>query len=196
MPPKLHPSLASLSPAWAKNLGVTINEWLKLSWQEKATLIAYVTEQEKEIIWAAGFFDGEGCFKLANKQREKPTLQVSIGQIDRKVLDRFKDAVGVGVVRGPYDESRKNPVYYYTANSGDAALILSKLEPYLSEVKREQGNSKLREAGVDKPDNTGFAPKNPEPGSEKYLQFAYSGRKNVDKQMLGKIKAEIDATRQ
>src|SRR5947209_988189 len=76
-----------------------------------------------ELVWAAGFFDGEGnCrFRLdkietnRNKSRAYGAFVLQIGQTQREVLDRFHAAVGCGKVYGPYTKQNgsKNPTTYY-----------------------------------------------------------------------------------
>ena len=88
----------------------------------------------EELAWAAGFFDGEGCFSFSVAGNY---LCVSISQTEPEPLERFARAVGVGWVLGPYD-LRKNdrwirkPQYVYRANGYErvqaiAALLWFKL---------------------------------------------------------------------
>ena len=96
-----------------------------------------------ELAWAAGFFDGEGCITLS---RGLPTL--SIAQVDREVLDRFKRAVGPGSVNGPYDYASKErrehflnrkPQYrYQLSRLDDVRNVIDLLSPYLSSIKKEK----------------------------------------------------------
>lgn len=78
----------------------------------------FVVNRE-ELAWAAGFFDGEGCFSYTAKAG---FATVTIGQVDRRVLDRFQEAIGgVGKIYGPYttrSPSRlsKKPQYQYRAH--------------------------------------------------------------------------------
>ena len=53
----------------------------------------------EELAWAAGFFDGEGCFCFSEAGQY---VCVSITQTEREPLDRFERAVGLGKVNGPY----------------------------------------------------------------------------------------------
>jgi hypothetical protein len=100
--------------------------------------------REAELAWAAGFFDGEGntYTYIGNTEgyfRRKITC--TIGQIDREVLDKFTDIVGVGGVRGPYlgKTSTSSPYYMYRCSAvRDVRRIWSILEIYLSTIKCEQ----------------------------------------------------------
>jgi hypothetical protein len=54
----------------------------------------------EELAWAAGFFDGEGCFSFTTKAGYGAA---AIGQVDRAPLERFQAAVGgLGKIYGPY----------------------------------------------------------------------------------------------
>jgi hypothetical protein len=95
----------------------------------------------EELAWAAGFFDGEGCFSFSPAGRY---VCVSIGQTEREPLDRFQRAVQLGNVLGPYD-MRKNdrwvrkPQYFYRANGYERVQAIAALLWFkLGLVKREQ----------------------------------------------------------
>lgn len=66
-------------------------------------LVSGVTTTE-ELAWAAGFFDGEGCVFLTKPtDRSNLRIRLSISQVDRECLDRFRSAIlGLGRVNGPY----------------------------------------------------------------------------------------------
>lgn len=71
----------------------------------------------EELAWAAGFFDGEGCFSYSKSGQY---VCVSIGQTVREPLERFKLAVGLGVIYGPYSSDR-----YQSRLSKEAVVHLS-----------------------------------------------------------------------
>lgn len=103
---------------------------------------------DTELAWAAGFFDGEGWVgaryaKVSKKQPLYRRIEVGIGQVDPRVLERFQAAVGgVGTVKGPYAPDKRGgrqPRWYYQlAGPKTIWRIFWDLEPYLSPVKREQ----------------------------------------------------------
>jgi hypothetical protein len=74
------------------------------------------TVDREELSWAAGFFDGEGCFSLVRNFRY-PTVRIA--QAEREPLERFQAAVGgIGKVYGPYaprhkDTWSRKPQYSY-----------------------------------------------------------------------------------
>lgn len=103
-----------------------------------------------ELHWAAGFFDGEGNCRwrpnkvYGNRSRAHGSFALQIGQVDRYVLDRFRDAVGVGKVYGPYQKkngSSKSTTYYsYQAVGTTGIRAFEQIRSFLSPIKREQGD--------------------------------------------------------
>lgn len=106
-----------------------------------------------ELAWAAGFFDGEGCTTFAMSKTRKtrnnkpyPLLFIDIGQVDRRPLDRFLEAVGEGNVNGPYDgKGKRQDFYHFKSSSTKVYSILQKLWPYLSDPKKDQAVRALME---------------------------------------------------
>lgn len=102
--------------------------------------------------WAAGFFDGEGTISVADTASRRGSLRAkqikaSCNQIDAEVLYRFRDAVGVGAVRGPYGKNRRRrPIYVVTVHGIERVeLMYEALWPYLGSVKKEQAITKITE---------------------------------------------------
>jgi hypothetical protein len=104
-----------------------------------------------ELAWAAGLFDGEGSVSWHWEGKRRKTglrghyPKLYVGNTDRRLLDRFFTAVGLGKVRGPYGRFGREgqeikPMYHWTAThkQGREAAIL--LRPYLSPAKLEKVN--------------------------------------------------------
>lgn len=109
-------------------------------------MIVTMRPTELERAWAAGFFDGEGCFSIGGIS---PTghrrVRVTVSQKDPEVLRKFADIVGMGNVAGPHET--KTSVVYQWSKGGinevrEIALILW---PYLGTVKRQQANRVIQE---------------------------------------------------
>lgn len=106
----------------------------------------------EELARAAGFFDGEGHVGVNRRKNstggQSVDLYLSISQTDRRVLDRFKSAVGAGRISGPFSRTRFNPnendVYYFqTARFEHVQAIIVMLWTWLDVVKREQAVAAL-----------------------------------------------------
>jgi hypothetical protein len=94
---------------------------------------------DTELAWAAGFFDGEGSCCIANGGSKWPSLRLSIGQRDDWVLHRFRKAVGLGHINGPYERKTGGALWFYRCQAHEEVLqVLLQLWPYLSPRKKEQ----------------------------------------------------------
>ena len=95
-----------------------------------------------EIAWAGGFFEGEGCWGL---NRGVPVARIT--QVDREPLERFRQAVGMGKVYGPYGPYRgqKSQIFSYDV-SGEARIekLLSVLRPWLCSRRIQRAEDTLR----------------------------------------------------
>lgn len=98
-----------------------------------------------ELAWAAGFFDGEGSLVLRHQvvHRKSGTYEymrplVSIGQVDPEVLHRFRKAVGVGFVDGPYQTKHRDVWKYRAQKFEEVQMVMILLWPWASSIKREQ----------------------------------------------------------
>lgn len=101
-----------------------------------------------ELAWAAGFFDGEGCTTAHVVRRPQynkvyRSLALEVVQKDRRPLDRFAQALGLGKIYGPYRSQRE--MHLWRARAADAEAALALLWPFLSEPKREQAE-RVKEA--------------------------------------------------
>jgi hypothetical protein len=114
--------------------------------------------KKTDLAWAAGFLDGEGHFyctktyvvprKRGKGKRVKayPYFKIAAVQSNRIVLDRLQRIIG-GSISGPYDYPPSEP-YFSFCLCTNALKIFKKLYPYLSTVKRFQGEAaeeKLKE---------------------------------------------------
>lgn len=104
---------------------------------------------DTERAWAAGFFDGEGNIRCALRDGTRAILCLQISQIDPFVLERFKLAVGVGAVRGPYKGTNKD-VYKFECSNADAITAFEVIKAYLSIPKFSQGEKAKQDYHINK----------------------------------------------
>jgi hypothetical protein len=94
-----------------------------------------------DFAWAAGFFDADGCF--ANSA----TPVATIAQVGLECLDIFRNVVGVGTIRGPYEKATakidRKPQWVFYAYGGNARTIFRLLRPWLGSYRRTQGARSL-----------------------------------------------------
>ncbi len=102
---------------------------------------------EIELAWAAGFFDGEGSVRWARNTSGRGTFTIQISQLDRETLDRFMAAVGVGKIHGPYTNGKRNNraayIYSWRQSGSLGVTAFNAMRPYLSSIKRAQGDAAL-----------------------------------------------------
>lgn len=104
--------------------------------------------KQTELAWAAGFFDGEGCTTAHygyGKQRLAPRMRLTqSGEQGIVLLHRFRKALGLGKVYGPYPPAKNQNLvrnYWSVTNTDDCKRALALLLPYLSAVKRKQAKT-------------------------------------------------------
>lgn len=106
----------------------------------------------EEIAWAAGLFEGEGCF-TASRPAAKPgyiQLVCRINMTDLDVLQTFYNIVPVGrliefTAKDLRHKSTKEMWTWYTTNAGDFAVVFMMLEPWLHERRKNKARELLQE---------------------------------------------------
>lgn len=97
-------------------------------------------ERQAQLIWIAGFMDGEGCFSI---QRTKHAYDqyayhqaiVTVSQIVRKPLDEIASVFG-GNVRGRTHKATGRVYFHWTAYGARARAVCLTLRPYLRVKQR------------------------------------------------------------
>lgn len=87
---------------------------------------------EVEIAWAAGLFDGEGYVRRVDSRHRQMALQMT----DKAIVERFRDAVGGGPIRGPEVRPGRQDMWRWDASSASAVTVCQTLMPYVSERNR------------------------------------------------------------
>jgi hypothetical protein len=102
------------------------------------------------IMWAAGFYEGEGCV-----ERQPHTVGVNIVQKDPEVLYWLRDWFGGNVIyldRAHYkgDSFGRQPIYRWRVGGDKARVFLQIIYPYLSARRKAQidGTDAFRLTGV------------------------------------------------
>jgi hypothetical protein len=121
------------------------------------------------LAWAAGFFDGEGCFFHGVRKRYGNSkggpyhrTETRMTQAHPAVLERFREVVGLGQVYGPYAKQgpRDRPQWQYVAYGWrQTQAIIALLWPWIGEVKRLQAKNVLRQVRENPPRKPGRPPK-------------------------------------
>lgn len=92
----------------------------------------------EETAWAAGLFEGEGCFSIHGKTRAR----ASMSSTDRDVLEKFVEIVKCGSVwfinRGNQKPHHKD-TYQWSVNGEDCVHVFNMLKPFLCARRLHRG---------------------------------------------------------
>jgi hypothetical protein len=96
-----------------------------------------------EIAWAAGLFEGEGCFTVQRQRQYPPYVyvypQASLGMTDEDMVRRFHAIVGVGNVSPMIVDKRGyKPMWRWQAYGEPVLGVIEMLGPYLGQRRRER----------------------------------------------------------
>lgn len=96
----------------------------------------------KDLNWAAGFIDGEGCiFIRRNKYSENSIchdLGIQVTNTNRTPIDRLQKIFGLGYIRIERKSNSKwRTAYRWVCRSNDAENVLRVIEPYLYNKREE-----------------------------------------------------------
>ncbi|MCR4339224.1 MAG: hypothetical protein NUW01_04970 [Gemmatimonadaceae bacterium] len=99
---------------------------------------------EAEIAWAAGLFEGEGCFSVWTGAHGRSYVRAQLGMKDGDVVERFAALAGAGKVRKRRTaHERWSPIFEWsTADSEAVRSLIVLLLPWLGERRA----AKAREA--------------------------------------------------
>lgn len=97
-----------------------------------------MSRRRDELIWSAGFFDGDGHVSFLKKPHKLRIMMWQSGK--RTHLERFEAAVGVGRIYGPYKRKDRDIQiqFFFEARGEDAHRVFELISPWLSEPKRER----------------------------------------------------------
>lgn len=100
----------------------------------------------EKLAWCAGFFDGEGNIGLFKRNGFPFSLCLSVSQVNKEVLIRFKNYIGnLGNLSGPWQPKgkRKEVWCFRTSKFEHVQAIVAFLWNFLGEVKRKQAYETL-----------------------------------------------------
>lgn len=95
-------------------------------------------KRELEIAWAAGLFEGEGCFSIWNRKSGWVNPGLQLTSTDRDVIDRFCRVLGIGRVYTIKKPSAAGKTMYHWTAAGPENLrqVYELFSPYLGERRR------------------------------------------------------------
>lgn len=93
--------------------------------------------REEDVIWAAGFFDGEGCVRITRQEKYGKTyhwMDVSVFQAEQTSIELLMELFGGSISD---HHSKRDIGWWWRAHGPTADAALREMLPYLR-VKRRQ----------------------------------------------------------
>ena len=95
--------------------------------------------ENKDLIWLAGLFDGEGCIRITKrkpsycKKALSPTYsaKMAIQMVHEDTILRVKQIVGFGSITKYGGKNRKNIIYTWEISTQGVKKLLPLLKPYI-----------------------------------------------------------------
>jgi hypothetical protein len=96
---------------------------------------------EIDVAWAAGLFEGEGCWNIYVRKSGKLQIQAALGMTDGDVVRRFAAIVGVGNMRRHHtalaQAKGEQPMYQWSVFEAEKVReVIALFLPYLGERRR------------------------------------------------------------
>ena len=101
---------------------------------------------KEEIAWAAGIFEGEGCFShnLNGNRNTKRLPTASVQMTDRDVIEKFCAVVEIGHFNAQHSPSQNKPVYTWRTNTYEGVkYVYDLLSPWLCARRLAKGKEEL-----------------------------------------------------
>lgn len=113
--------------------------------------------KKSDLAWAAGLFEGEGCFSFRTSYNNhkngqiytqyQPTAQISMTDIE--ILERFLRIIKVGYINGPYQYKpiTRKPIWIWRCVTvPDVKAVLNLLKPWLGKRRLQKAKVVLNKA--------------------------------------------------
>jgi hypothetical protein len=108
------------------------------------TLPAWLLIRLIRTAWAAGLFEGEGCFYVRSRRR----VGAQLAMTDRDVVERFAAIVGLGTLhrKEPRRSHWQHQYVWQTQSAQPVRDLIARFWPYLGERRRARARAVLAHA--------------------------------------------------
>lgn len=104
---------------------------------------------EAEIAWAAGLFEGEGCFRITKARGKSQCAMLVLQMTDRDAVQRFRDIVGAGNVRTQLRPEGHKTIYCTdVASRPDVERIIRAFMPWLCARRKAKAQELLAHIAI------------------------------------------------
>ena len=102
---------------------------------------------DADLAYAAGLYEGEGscvvnkCTRTLStgERKDYPIARLTIAMTDLEPLERFQEALGMGVIYGPYAKGAHKPVYHcHIEGLEKVRQAAYRMMPWLSSRRKDQ----------------------------------------------------------
>jgi hypothetical protein len=90
-----------------------------------------------DIAWAAGFLEGEGCFKRTNVNETKFGQSVTANQVHKPPLDKLQEVFGGSLMLRNERRDNQSDIWVWAVSGKNARALMCLLRPHMS--PRRQG---------------------------------------------------------
>lgn len=108
-----------------------------------------VTKRHLEVVWAAGFLEGEGHFGYQASGRKRGTPVVAVGQNNREPLDRLLRVFPQLRPTTPQLTSAGNTHHEVRCAGAAAAMVMAEVLPHMSERRADQIRAAMERFDLD-----------------------------------------------
>lgn len=101
---------------------------------------------DTDIAWAAGIFEGEGTIGFRQRKCGRAPADLRVCMVDRDVVERFADIVGVGrmaLKKKTYDKNHQPQWQLVITGQENITAVLRLFYPYLGERRRAAADQVL-----------------------------------------------------
>lgn len=101
-----------------------------------------------DVAWAAGLFEGEGCWCVTHPSPTQTQMQVRLAMTDRDVVERFATVMGCGTVRTRDHDAHQakgwKPLHeWYVYEAAKVREVIALLAPHMGTRRRAKAEEVL-----------------------------------------------------
>ena len=103
-----------------------------------------VIPTDVDIAWAAGFIEGEGCFKRTNLKQTKLGQSITATQVHKPPLEKLQALFGGSLMLRNERRENQSGIWVWAVSGKNARALMALLHPYMSPRRQEQIDNALR----------------------------------------------------
>jgi len=95
-------------------------------------------DKRTEIAWAAGLFEGEGCWQIRRRDGKVASVVATLASTDADVVEKFAAIIGFGTIRvvQPANPNAKTQYWWSGSKRSDVKEMAAAFLPHMGERRR------------------------------------------------------------